>query len=90
VGEGRGSVTLVGAGPGAPDLLTVRGERALRRADAVVYDALAPKSLLALAPPGALCVDVGRRGHEEPPRTQDEINALLIELARAGKRVVRL
>jgi uroporphyrinogen III methyltransferase/synthase len=90
VGEGRGSVTLVGAGPGAPDLLTVRGERALRRADAVVYDALAPKSLLALAPPGALRVDVGRRGHEEPPRTQDAINALLIELARAGKRVVRL
>ncbi len=88
--EGRGSVTLVGAGPGAPDLLTLRGERALRGADAVVYDALAPRSLLALAPAGALRIDVGRRGHEEPPRTQEEINALLIELAREGKHVVRL
>jgi uroporphyrinogen III methyltransferase/synthase len=83
-------VTLVGAGPGAPDLLTLRGERALRRADVVIYDALAPKSLLGLAPAGAECLDVGRRGHEEPPRTQEEINALLVELARAGKRVVRL
>ncbi|MEN8161049.1 MAG: uroporphyrinogen-III C-methyltransferase, partial [Myxococcota bacterium] len=88
--ELRGSVTLVGAGPGAPDLLTVRGERALRAADAVVYDALAPKSLLALAPADAERIDVGRRGHEEPPRTQEEINALLVELARQGKRVVRL
>ena len=85
-----GRVILVGAGPGAPDLITLRGERALRVADAVVYDALAPLSLLALAPPHAERIDVGRRGHEEPPRTQDEINALLVRLAREGKRVVRL
>jgi len=85
-----GRVILVGAGPGAPDLITVRGERALRSADAVVYDALAPDSLLSLAPPHAERIDVGRRGHTDPPRTQDDINALLVRLAREGKRVVRL
>src|SRR5512145_1046712 len=85
-----GRVSLVGAGPGAPDLITLRGERALRRADAVVYDALAPRALLDLAPPQAERIDVGRRGHEEPPRTQEEINALLVRLAREGKTVVRL
>ena len=85
-----GRVILVGAGPGAPDLITVRGERALRVADVVVYDALAPLSLLALAPPHAEHIDVGRRGHTEPPRTQAEINALLVRLAREGKCVVRL
>jgi uroporphyrinogen III methyltransferase/synthase len=85
-----GRVILVGAGPGAPDLITLRGERALRSADAVVYDALAPRALLALARPDAERIDVGRRGHEEPPRTQQEINALLVRLAHEGKRVVRL
>jgi uroporphyrinogen III methyltransferase/synthase len=85
-----GRVVLVGAGPGAPDLITLRGERALRRADVVVYDALAPRALLALAPPHAERIDVGRRGHEEPPRTQQEINALLVQRAREGRRVVRL
>jgi uroporphyrinogen III methyltransferase/synthase len=83
-------VFLVGAGPGAPDLITVRGERALRAADAVVYDALAPAALLSLAPPHAERIDVGRRGHTDPPFTQDGINALLVRLAREGKRVVRL
>jgi uroporphyrinogen III methyltransferase/synthase len=86
----RGRVVLVGAGPGAPDLITVRGERALREADAVVYDALVSGSLLGLAPAGAERFDVGRRGHSEPARTQDDIDALLIRLAREGKRVVRL
>jgi uroporphyrinogen III methyltransferase/synthase len=86
----RGRVILVGAGPGAPDLVTVRGERALRSADAVVYDALAPVSLLSLAPARAERIDVGRRGHTDPPKTQEEINALLVRLAREGKRVVRL
>jgi uroporphyrinogen III methyltransferase/synthase len=85
-----GKVTLVGAGPGAPDLITVRGERALREADAVVYDALAAESLLDLAPERAERIDVGRRGHSEPARTQEEISALLVKLAREGKRVVRL
>ncbi len=85
-----GRVTLVGAGPGAPDLITLRGERALRGADAVVYDALAGESLLSLAPADALRIDVGRRGHSEPARDQAEVNRLLVELARSGKRVVRL
>ena len=89
-GLATGRVILVGAGPGAPDLITLRGERALRGADAVVYDALAPRALLALVPSHAERIDVGRRGHEEPPRTQDEINALLVRLAREGKCVVRL
>jgi uroporphyrinogen III methyltransferase/synthase len=85
-----GRVTLVGAGPGAPDLITVRGERALREADAVVYDALAADSLLSLAPEAAERVDVGRRGHSEPARPQQDVNALLVRLAREGKHVVRL
>jgi uroporphyrinogen III methyltransferase/synthase len=80
----------VGAGPGAPDLITLRGERALRSADAVVYDALVSEALVALAPPHALRIDVGKRGHAEPPRSQEELNALLVRLAREGKRVVRL
>jgi uroporphyrinogen III methyltransferase/synthase len=83
-------VILVGAGPGAPDLITVRGERALRSADVVVYDALASASLLSLAPPHAERIDVGRRGHTDPPRSQEDINALLVRLGREGKRVVRL
>ncbi len=85
-----GKVILVGAGPGAPDLITVRGADALRRADAVVYDALASKALLDLAPPGALRIDVGKRGHDEPTRTQEETTALLLRLAAEGRTVVRL
>jgi uroporphyrinogen III methyltransferase/synthase len=86
----RGKVTLVGAGPGAPDLITLRGLAALREADVVVYDSLAPAALLDEAPAGAERIDVGRRGHEEPTRTQEDISKLLVERARAGLRVVRL
>jgi len=86
----RGKVVLVGAGPGAPDLITLRGAEALRRADAIVYDALASPRLLDLAPPGALRIDVGKRGHDAPTRSQEEINALLLKLAREGRCVVRL
>jgi uroporphyrinogen III methyltransferase/synthase len=85
-----GRVYLVGAGPGDPDLITLRGAQLLREADVVVYDALASPELLALAKPQALQIDVGKRGHSEPPRTQEEVTALLIELAGAGKSVVRL
>jgi uroporphyrinogen III methyltransferase/synthase len=85
-----GRVLLVGAGPGAPDLVTVRGLAALRSADVVVYDSLAAPELLDEAPPGAERIDVGKRGHAEPPRSQEEINALLVERARAGRCVVRL
>jgi len=86
----RGRVWLVGAGPGDPDLITVRGAAALRKADAVVYDALASPELLQLAPPEAERFNVGKRGHEEITRSQGDINALLVRLAREGKQVVRL
>jgi uroporphyrinogen III methyltransferase/synthase len=91
-----GIVYLVGAGPGDPGLLTLRGGELLVMCDAIVYDALANPALLALAavpdrkkPPAELH-DVGKRGGSEGSARQDEINALLIRLAREGKRVVRL
>ena len=86
----RGRVILVGAGPGAPELITVRGAAALREADAVVYDALASPDLLALAPPEAQRIDVGKRGHEAPTMAQEDTNALLLRLAAKGLTVVRL
>ncbi len=85
-----GRVVLVGAGPGDPDLVTVRGLAALRAADAVVFDALAPEALLDAAPDHARRINVGKRGHDAPTRSQDEINALLVGLAREGLQVVRL
>jgi uroporphyrinogen III methyltransferase/synthase len=88
--SGVGRVVLVGAGPGDPDLITLRGAEALRRADVVVYDALASPELLALAPESAERIDVGKRGHEEPRFGQAEICELLVERARAGRSVVRL
>ncbi len=85
-----GRVFLVGAGPGDPGLITVRGVELLGRAEVVLYDELTSAELLLLAPDGALLINVGKRGHAHPTRTQDEINALLVEHALAGKRVVRL
>jgi uroporphyrinogen III methyltransferase/synthase len=83
------TVYLVGAGPGDPGLLTVRGEAVLRSADVVVYDRLSVASLLDLAPAGAERINVGKSpGGDSTP--QDEINALLVERGRAGQRVVRL
>ena len=84
-----GKVYLIGAGPGDPGLLTVKGREALARADVVVYDRLAHPSLLDYAPPSAERVFAGKaRGRQE--LTQDGINALLVERARAGLRVARL
>jgi uroporphyrinogen III methyltransferase/synthase len=83
-------VILVGAGPGAPDLITVRGADALRRADAIVYDALASSQLLDLAPPEALRIDAGKRGHGPPTLPQEDTTALLLRLASEGRTVVRL
>ncbi len=85
-----GKVTLVGAGPGAPDLITVRGAAALGSADAVVYDALASEELLTLASPNAALYNVGKRGHEAPTLPQEDTTSLLLRLAREGKQVVRL
>jgi uroporphyrinogen III methyltransferase/synthase len=77
------TVYLVGAGPGDPGLLTVAGERALRRAAVCVYDYLANPALLDLLPPGCARIYVGKAAGAHT-LTQDEINALLIEKARAG------
>ncbi|MDP9202736.1 MAG: uroporphyrinogen-III C-methyltransferase [Gemmatimonadota bacterium] len=89
----EGKVFLVGAGPGDTGLITVRGKQLIDSADAVVYDALANSALL---PPGARQTGrpelyyVGKRGGAKESATQEEINALLVKLAREGKRVVRL
>ena len=84
-----GRVYLVGAGPGDPGLMTVRGLEVLRRARVVVYDRLVNPVLLDEAPPGALRIFAGKRAgaHCLP---QAQINALLIEQARRGRLVVRL
>jgi uroporphyrin-III C-methyltransferase len=85
----KGWVWLVGAGPGDPGLLTVLALAALQQADVVVYDALVDESILKLARPGATIEYAGKRGGRPSPRQRD-ISLRLIELARAGKRVVRL
>ena len=83
------TVYLVGAGPGDPGLLTVRGDEVLRRADVVIFDRLSVASLLDLAPPGAERINVGKHpGHPTVP--QEQINELLVEHGRAGRTVVRL
>ncbi|GAC1312456.1 MAG: uroporphyrinogen-III C-methyltransferase [Acidimicrobiales bacterium] len=83
-----GVVYLVGAGPGDPGLLTVRGAALLAGADVVVHDRLAEPALLDLAPPGAARIDVGKRPGDSVH--QDEINATLVTEARQGRVVVRL
>ena len=85
----KGTVYLIGAGPGDPELLTVRGARLLSQADAVVYDALTNDALLDSAPPEALRIDVGKRSGGRGP-DQEEINRLLVRLARKSDVVVRL
>jgi uroporphyrin-III C-methyltransferase len=80
---------MVGAGPGDPGLITVRGLEALRRADVVVHDRLAAAALLAEARPDALLVDVGKQP-DAPSAAQEQITAALLEHARDGREVVRL
>lgn len=82
------TVYLVGAGPGDPGLLTVRGAELLRSADVVIYDRLSASSLLDLAPADAERINVGKRGPGGP--TQDRINELLVEHGATGRTVVRL
>ena len=84
-----GSVWLVGAGPGAPGLISLLGYRGLQEADVVVYDALVGGGLLQLANPAAEKLHAGKRGGKPSPR-QADISLKLIALARSGKRVLRL
>ena len=90
--KSRGIVYLVGAGPGDPGLLTVRGRELLADCDAVVFDALANPALLPAADAEGRPErhDVGKRGGSAASARQEEINALLVALGRSGKRVVRL
>lgn len=85
----RGKVTLVGAGPGDPELLTVRAARLIASAEMVVYDRLVGEAVLDMIPPHARRIDVGKEtGRHSMP--QDEINRLLVDLAALGEDVVRL
>lgn len=86
---GLGEVWLVGAGPGDPDLLTRKAERLLNAASVVFYDALVSESVLALIPGHVRKVPVGKRSGRHS-KDQGSINALLVEAALAGERVVRL
>ena len=84
-----GKVYLVGAGPGDPGLITVKGKSCLAQAQVVVYDRLLDPALLRIAPESAELVFVGKeRGRQA--LSQDEINSLLLDRAAAGKVVVRL
>lgn len=87
--EARGKVYLVGAGPGDPDLITVKGLRCLRAADVVVYDRLVNAALLDEVPASARRIFVGKQPGRCSLR-QEEINALLVEQASLGRTVVRL
>ena len=84
-----GSVILVGAGPGDPELLTLRAVRALQSADVILFDDLVAPDILDFARREAKKMLVGKTGHA-PSCKQDDINALMIALAKAGRRVVRL
>ncbi|WP_233843783.1 siroheme synthase CysG [Dyella sp. 2HG41-7] len=85
----KGSVTLVGAGPGDPGLLTLRGLRALNQADVILHDQLVSEAILSLARRDAERIDVGKRCGGRHTQ-QERIHQLLLEHAQAGRRVVRL
>lgn len=85
----KGSVILVGGGPGDPGLLTLRGREAIETAEVVLFDRLVGEEILALIPTGAEAVDVGKSSGSHPV-PQEEINRLILEYVRQGKRVVRL
>ena len=81
-----GQVTFVGAGPGDPDHLTLRALRALQEAEVVIHDRLVVPGVLALANPQARLIDVGKQGFG-PSTAQGDIDALIVDQARLGRRV---
>jgi uroporphyrinogen III methyltransferase / synthase len=85
-----GKVYLIGAGPGDPSLITVKGQNLLRKAEVVIYDYLASTKLLEHVPAGAKLIYAGKKGGSQHAHTQAEINQMLVEHARTGKTVVRL
>jgi uroporphyrinogen III methyltransferase/synthase len=85
-----GKVYLVGAGPGAPDLITLRAAAVMRRAEVVVHDSLVSPEVVALAPADAELIFAGKRGGVGREFEQEEINRILVDRARAGKITVRL
>jgi uroporphyrin-III C-methyltransferase len=87
--SGSGRVWLVGAGPGDPDLLTLKALKAIQLADAVIYDRLVADAIIALIPERAERIFAGK-SCKKKAMTQDEINNLLVKLGREGKQVVRL
>lgn len=87
--DGLGHVTLAGAGPGDPEMLTLAVARALAKADVILHDRLVSAEVLALAGPQALLVEAGKEGFG-PGMTQEEITALILGFARAGRNVLRL
>jgi uroporphyrin-III C-methyltransferase/precorrin-2 dehydrogenase/sirohydrochlorin ferrochelatase len=87
--DAQGHVTFVGAGPGNPELMTLKGLRALRSADIILFDDLVAPEILDFARREAQRMLVGKTGGR-PSCNQDEINALMVNMAKAGKRVVRL
>lgn len=85
-----GKVSLVGAGPGDPDLITRRGLRAIQQADVLVYDRLAAPAIIAEARAGCELVYVGKEGNGHHAMSQQQINQVLVEQAQAGRKVCRL
>ncbi len=85
----KGDVWLVGAGPGDPDLLTLKAAKLIAAAEIIFYDALVGEGVLALAPPHVPLVSVGKRSGRHS-KAQEDINDLLLDAARRGLRVVRL
>ena len=88
--EQVGKVYLVGAGPGAPDLITLRAAAVMRRAEVVVHDSLVSPEVVALAPADAELIFAGKRGGVGREFEQEEINRILVDRARGGKITVRL